>query len=140
VVRLVRLNAGGRRVDSTARRPPGRSSRWFERRRQKEWKRDESADPEGGSPRRRRDGEWDRRTRGERRHPGPPVGHRSPPSQAGRGHQQPRLPRSLRGERAGPAQEGQARSEEHTSELQSREKLVCRLLLEKKNKANHCIV
>src|SRR5207302_4445993 len=26
------------------------------------------------------------------------------------------------------------RSEEHTSELQSREKLVCRLLLEKKNK------
>src|SRR5690606_41835292 len=29
-----------------------------------------------------------------------------------------------------------ARSEEHTSELQSRENLVCRLLLEKKNKAN----
>src|SRR5690606_42098640 len=29
-----------------------------------------------------------------------------------------------------------ARSEEHTSELQSREKLVCRLLLEKK-KSNH---
>src|SRR5436309_8535683 len=28
----------------------------------------------------------------------------------------------------------QARSEEHTSELQSRENLVCRLLLEKKNK------
>src|SRR5690606_39851087 len=28
------------------------------------------------------------------------------------------------------------RSEEHTSELQSREKLVCRLLLEKKNKRN----
>src|SRR5690606_40591634 len=28
-----------------------------------------------------------------------------------------------------------ARSEEHTSELQSREKLVCRLLLEKKNGA-----
>src|SRR5690606_40400540 len=28
------------------------------------------------------------------------------------------------------------RSEEHTSELQSREKLVCRLLLEKKNTAN----
>src|SRR5690606_40023537 len=27
----------------------------------------------------------------------------------------------------------QKRSEEHTSELQSREKLVCRLLLEKKN-------
>src|SRR5690606_40950015 len=29
-----------------------------------------------------------------------------------------------------------ARSEEHTSELQSRENLVCRLLLEKKNKNN----
>src|SRR5690606_33652763 len=29
---------------------------------------------------------------------------------------------------------GQLRSEEHTSELQSREKLVCRLLLEKTNK------
>src|SRR5690606_39803720 len=29
------------------------------------------------------------------------------------------------------------RSEEHTSELQSRENLVCRLLLEKKNKAAH---
>src|SRR3712207_8392158 len=28
------------------------------------------------------------------------------------------------------------RSEEHTSELQSRQYLVCRLLLEKKNKAN----
>src|SRR5690606_41990816 len=31
---------------------------------------------------------------------------------------------------------GQQRSEEHTSELQSRENLVCRLLLEKKNKIN----
>src|SRR3712207_9005692 len=30
--------------------------------------------------------------------------------------------------------EGQRRSEEHTSELQSRQYLVCRLLLEKKNK------
>src|SRR5690606_40894119 len=29
------------------------------------------------------------------------------------------------------------RSEEHTSELQSRENLVCRLLLEKKNRTNH---
>src|SRR5690606_40276773 len=29
---------------------------------------------------------------------------------------------------------GSGRSEEHTSELQSRENLVCRLLLEKKNK------
>src|SRR3712207_6899130 len=30
-----------------------------------------------------------------------------------------------------------ARSEEHTSELQSRQYLVCRLLLEKKNKKDH---
>src|SRR2546430_13313141 len=29
------------------------------------------------------------------------------------------------------------RSEEHTSELQSQSNLVCRLLLEKKNKTNH---
>src|SRR2546422_4837799 len=34
--------------------------------------------------------------------------------------------------RAGPAARGPARSEEHTSELQSRLHLVCRLLLEKK--------
>src|SRR5436309_14361849 len=34
--------------------------------------------------------------------------------------------------RAGRRDRGGARSEEHTSELQSREKLVCRLLLEKK--------
>src|SRR5690606_38382481 len=32
------------------------------------------------------------------------------------------------------ANQGTTRSEEHTSELQSRENLVCRLLLEKKNK------
>src|SRR5436309_7604469 len=32
-----------------------------------------------------------------------------------------------------------ARSEEHTSELQSRENLVCRLLLEKKKKKKHTI-
>src|SRR5438874_10006905 len=31
----------------------------------------------------------------------------------------------------------EARSEEHTSELQSRRDLVCRLLLEKKNKSNN---
>src|SRR5690606_41063056 len=34
----------------------------------------------------------------------------------------------------GPGRQGAARSEEHTSELQSRENLVCRLLLEKKKK------
>src|SRR3989442_8095182 len=32
------------------------------------------------------------------------------------------------------------RSEEHTSELQSRPHLVCRLLLEKKKKTNRCIL
>src|SRR5436309_8346298 len=34
-------------------------------------------------------------------------------------------------------QPGPRRSEEHTSELQSRENLVCRLLLEKKKKQHH---
>src|SRR3712207_6926013 len=34
----------------------------------------------------------------------------------------------------GQAADGQRRSEEHTSELQSRQYLVCRLLLEKKKK------
>src|SRR5690606_19398183 len=32
------------------------------------------------------------------------------------------------------------RSEEHTSELQSRENLVCRLLLEKKKKTQNCCI
>src|SRR5437660_2851726 len=36
--------------------------------------------------------------------------------------------------RAQPRRQGQRRSEEHTSELQSRGHLVCRLLLEKKKK------
>src|SRR2546421_6244050 len=35
-----------------------------------------------------------------------------------------------------PSSTPQTRSEEHTSELQSRSDLVCRLLLEKKNKQN----
>src|SRR3712207_7483509 len=35
--------------------------------------------------------------------------------------------------------QGVARSEEHTSELQSRQYLVCRLLLEKKKKITHYI-
>src|SRR5690606_42136840 len=44
--------------------------------------------------------------------------------------------RPRRGAGADPGQAGSVsrRSEEHTSELQSRENLVCRLLLEKKNK------
>src|SRR5690606_40469983 len=48
-----------------------------------------------------------------------------PPSGAGR-----RI--SPAGARAGTRRPGPSRSEEHTSELQSRENLVCRLLLEKK--------
>src|SRR5690606_40951132 len=36
--------------------------------------------------------------------------------------------------RSSPTHLAELRSEEHTSELQSREKLVCRLLLENKNK------
>src|SRR5216684_8516415 len=52
-----------------------------------------------------------------------------------------RRPRGARGDAAGhprpggrPAAAGRQRSEEHTSELQSRLHLVCRLLLEKKKK------
>src|SRR2546429_4667452 len=58
---------------------------------------------------------------------------------------QPRTPRRTRGaplsssetrsQRTGAFRAG--RSEEHTSELQSRLHLVCRLLLEKKNKTDH---
>src|SRR3712207_7140759 len=42
----------------------------------------------------------------------------------------------LRGGVVRPAPDG-SRSEEHTSELQSRQYLVCRLLLEKKKKEHH---
>src|SRR3712207_8638206 len=38
-----------------------------------------------------------------------------------------------------PSPPGWLRSEEHTSELQSRQYLVCRLLLEKKNKLTHIV-
>src|SRR2546421_9024546 len=62
----------------------------------------------------------------------------------GHGH----LPRHHRGYRVAAALVGdvrkagagllvEERSEEHTSELQSRSDLVCRLLLEKKKKRNH---
>src|SRR2546430_1250439 len=44
-----------------------------------------------------------------------------------------RLPGTVRAEQA----EALARSEEHTSELQSQSNLVCRLLLEKKNNHRH---
>src|SRR3712207_8041388 len=57
--------------------------------------------------------------------------------EAGDGGLAQRLGEEQRGVRrlAGIAQDGQrGRSEEHTSELQSRQYLVCRLLLEKKKK------
>src|SRR3712207_6915616 len=47
-----------------------------------------------------------------------------------RQHLPARRPRTVR-------RPSRARSEEHTSELQSRQYLVCRLLLEKKKKINH---
>src|SRR3712207_7528373 len=49
-------------------------------------------------------------------------------------------PLTLQGERVGPVGhvvDRTVRSEEHTSELQSRQYLVCRLLLEKKKKDNN---
>src|SRR5207302_6929328 len=46
----------------------------------------------------------------------------------------PRLPPAAPPRRANCGRPDRARSEEHTSELQSRENLVCRLLLEKKKK------
>src|SRR3712207_8755548 len=45
-----------------------------------------------------------------------------------------RAPARSRGSRRSPRGPSTPRSEEHTSELQSRQYLVCRLLLEKKNK------
>src|SRR2546429_2890072 len=45
---------------------------------------------------------------------------------------QPAPPRRQRASRVREAAQAEARSEEHTSELQSRLHLVCRLLLEKK--------
>src|SRR3712207_6852633 len=45
-----------------------------------------------------------------------------------------------RSTRPAPRHSSQGRSEEHTSELQSRQYLVCRLLLEKKKNKIHYIV
>src|SRR3712207_8794600 len=50
-----------------------------------------------------------------------------------RGHRQQQL-QLVRG--VGMTPQGPSRSEEHTSELQSRQYLVCRLLLEKKKRKN----
>src|SRR3712207_7336565 len=71
----------------------------------------------------------------------PRVGAGRAPAVAARGgaHAGARLPRPglpphRREGQPGPVPRGARRSEEHTSELQSRQYLVCRLLLEKKNK------
>src|SRR3712207_7040489 len=61
-------------------------------------------------------GRWPGRGRGSRRRTAAPGSTRLP---------------------AGPARRRPSRSEEHTSELQSRQYLVCRLLLEKKNNEHH---
>src|SRR3712207_7088701 len=52
------------------------------------------------------------------------------------GHHRVVLHAELAPGRAGELVEHLVRSEEHTAELQSRQYLVCRLLLEKKNKAH----
>src|SRR5688572_32077044 len=60
--------------------------------------------------------------------PATPARPRTTPSPRGPAHTRPTIGSPAR--RPGPA----ARSEEHTSELQSQSNLVCRLLLEKKKK------
>src|SRR5690606_40329677 len=75
------------------------------------------------------------------RHPGSPRDQPGRPRRHGGRRRDPHrtgredLARGRRGSRHGPHVRG-GRSEEHTSELQSRENLVCRLLLEKKKKKN----
>src|SRR5690625_5323905 len=72
----------------------------------------------------------------------PAAAHGGGPAHLGgdRGRR-PRPPRARRGARADRerpgSDRGSGRSEEHTSELQSRGHLVCRLLLEKKKKTNN---
>src|SRR3712207_8606310 len=58
-----------------------------------------------------------------------PIGTARPASES-------RPARPTRPAQAGGPERGGQRSEEHTSELQSRQYLVCRLLLEKKQKAS----
>src|SRR3712207_6991731 len=62
-----------------------------------------------------------------------PPGPRSPPSTTG-GCRAGRSTPARRRLRAARRASGRGRSEEHTSEFQSRQYLVCRLLLEKKKK------
>src|SRR5215211_5709993 len=75
------------------------------------------------------------RARFARRSARPLCPPRSAPPPALRPAPRPRAGRG-RPAAAGPACRSRARSEEHTSELQSHSDLVCRLLLEKKKKKN----
>src|SRR3712207_7999226 len=75
--------------------------------------------------------------------PGPPHAHGQARRVDRAGRRTPRLAPARRAEPARPgvfsgggARKKLTRSEEHTSELQSRQYLVCRLLLEKKKKYN----
>src|SRR5205807_3525990 len=71
---------------------------------------------------------------------GTSPGHTVPIRKQAQGTWQPEEKRKLRGQRTAPsgkARETTARSEEHTSELQSPCNLVCRLLLEKKKKKKY---
>src|SRR3712207_8500592 len=63
-----------------------------------------------------------------------PAGRTAVPDPA-----QQRRPRRRGGTGPPAPRAGPPRSEEHTSELQSRQYLVCRLLLEKKKKVKQCI-
>src|SRR5690606_41810978 len=64
----------------------------------------------------------------------PRLASRSPPEYDRPAPVPPALPAHPLSPRVIPVERRADRSEEHTSELQSRENLVCRLLLEKKNK------
>src|SRR5438067_9287589 len=65
-----------------------------------------------------------------------PARLRPPPARRWRRRGRPRPPRGRSSAPARGPPPRPARSEEHTSELQSRFDLVCRLLLEKKKKSN----
>src|SRR5204863_9801514 len=74
-----------------------------------------------------------RRSRPRRSHRGALARRRRSPWPVSRSADPSGAPRR----RARPRTVGPRRSEEHTSELQSRRDLVCRLLLEKKKKTRH---
>src|SRR3712207_8939746 len=82
------------------------------------------------------------RSRGDRRvQGGPGVRPQAKPAPWGCGGLRGECQRVRRGPPPGQSTDRvRLRSEEHTSELQSRQYLVCRLLLEKKKKISNCIV